>query len=176
MLKFKKCNKSDIPLLLDIAIRSYRETYEYLWDDKGDSYVRKFYSKEILEEEIAAEGVNYFLVYDNDEAAGYFKTTENALAPHEKKDCLEIEKLYFLKQFTRKGIGKQAMLFIENLARNQHKSLLWLKVMDSGDAVPFYKANGFTQVDSARLNHPHMKDEYRIILTFARCIETHSIV
>ncbi|MFI5138482.1 MAG: GNAT family N-acetyltransferase [Sphingobacteriales bacterium] len=170
MLKFKKCNNSDIPLLLDIAIRSYRETYEYLWDDDGDSYVRRFYSEEILEEEIATGGINYFLVYNDDNPAGYFKTTENALAPHEKKDCLEIEKLYFLKRFTGKGIGKQTILFLENLAREQQKSILWLKVMESGAAVPFYRTNGFTQVDSARLNHPHMKDEYRVILTFSRLI------
>jgi len=170
MATITNCSNNDIPLLLDIAISSYRETYEYLWDDKGNSYITRIYSNKILEEEMATEGVDYFFVYDDNTPAGYFKTTENALAPHDKKDCLEIEKLYFLKRFTRKGIGKQVMLFIENLARQRHKSLIWLKVMESGDAVPFYKAHGFTQVDSFVLDYPHMKDEYKVILTFTRCI------
>ena len=62
MITIKKCDNNDIPQLLDIAIRSYMETYEYLWDDKGESYIRRIYSKEIMEEEIATKGVNYFFV------------------------------------------------------------------------------------------------------------------
>ena len=157
-------------MLLDIAIRSYRETYEYLWDDQGDAYVNRFYSKDILEREIAMEGVSYFLIYADDEAAGYFKTTENALAPDENNNCLEIDKIYFLTQYKRKGIGKQVMQFIEQLARVKHKTQLWLKVMDSSTAIPFYLANGFTQVKSTRLDYPYMKDEYRNILTFTRSL------
>lgn len=168
MVTIRKCNIDDVPQLLDIAIKSYRETYEYLWDDQGDTYVSRFYSKEILEREIAMQGVSYFLVYDNGEAAGYFKTTENALAPGENNNWLEIDKIYFLNQFKRKGIGKQVMQFIENLARVQHKTQLWLKVMDSSTAIPFYQAHGFTQVKHTRLDYPHMKDEYRVILTFTR--------
>ncbi|MDR3694620.1 GNAT family N-acetyltransferase [Mucilaginibacter sp.] len=174
MVTIRKCSNNDIPLLLDIAIRSYRETYEYLWDDKGDAYISRFYSKEILEREIAIEGIGYFLVYHGSAPAGYFKTTENALTPDENKDCLEIEKIYFLNKFKRKGIGKQAMLFIENLARVQHKSLIWLKVMESSIAIPFYHAHGFTQVKSTRLDYPQMKDEYRNILTLTKGINTNS--
>jgi len=62
------------------------------------------------------------------------------------------------------------MLFIEDLAREQHKSLIWLKVMESSIAIPFYQAHDFTQVKSTRLDYPNMKDEYRIILTFTRDI------
>ena len=168
MVTIRKCNADDIPLVLDLAIKSYRETYEYLWDDRGDAYVSSFYSKEILEREIAMQGVSYFLVYTDGGAAGYFKTTENTLAPGENKDSLEIDKIYFLSQFKRKGIGKQVMLFIENLARVQHKTQLWLKVMDSSTAIPFYRDHGFTPVKSTRLDYPHMKDEFRVILTFTR--------
>src|SRR5476651_2345821 len=146
MVTIRKCINNDIPVLLDIAIRSYREAYEYLWDDNGDSYVRRFYSKEILEREMAMGGINYFLVYANGEAAGYLKTTDNELPPDENKESLEIDKIYFLNQFKKKGLGKQAMLFIENIARVQHKSLIWLKVMESSTAIPFYLAHGFKQV------------------------------
>ena len=168
MVTISKCGNTDVPLLLDIAITSYRQTYEYLWDDKGDAYISRFYSKEILEREMEMQGVGFFLVYYNGEAAGYLKTTENTLATDENKDCLEIDKIYFLNQYKRKGIGKQVMLFIENLARVKHKSLIWLKVMDSSTAIPFYRAHGFAQVKSTRLDYPHMKDEYRVILTFTR--------
>jgi len=95
MVTISKCGNNDIPLLLDIAIRSYRETYEYLWDDKGDAYIRRFYSTEILEREMAMDGVNVFLVYYDGEAAGYLKTTENTPAPDENKIAWKLTKSTF---------------------------------------------------------------------------------
>jgi GNAT superfamily N-acetyltransferase len=171
MIAIKKCDNNQIPELLAIAVKSYLETYEYLWDDNGAAYVRKFYSKDILEDEISTEGISYFFVYADDEPIGYFKIKECALAPGEKKDCLEIDKLYFLKQFTGQGIGKTVISFIENLAREQNKRLMWLKVMESSPAISFYEFHGFTEVNRSHLSHPNMKDGYRVLLTFMKHIE-----
>jgi GNAT superfamily N-acetyltransferase len=171
MIAIKKCSNEHIPELLAIAIRSYLESYEYLWDDNGAAYVRKFYSKELLEAEISTEGISYFFVYVDDEPVGYFKIKESAMPPGEEKACLEIDKLYFLKEFTGKGIGKPVISFIENLAREQHKRLIWLKVMESSPAISFYEFHGFTEVNRSHLSHPHMKDHYRVLLTFMKRIE-----
>jgi diamine N-acetyltransferase len=171
MIVIKKCDTADIPLLLDIATKSYLETYQYLWDDNGAAYLLKFYSKEVLEHDISTAAATYFLVYGDDNAVGYFKIKDNAPAPYEKKDGLEIEKLYFLKEHTGKGIGKKVMSFIENLAKEQNKSIVWLNVMESSSALSFYEFHGFKQVHRSYLNHPHMKDNYRVLLTYIKSLE-----
>lgn len=171
MIAIKKCDITDIPLLLAIATKSYLETYQYLWEDNGAAYLLKFYSKDVLEHDITTEAATYFLVYDGDEAIGYFKIKDNAPDPFEKKDCLEIEKLYFLKEYTGKGIGKKVMPFIENLAKEQNKIVVWLNVMESSNALSFYEFHGFKQVHRSYLNHPHMKDNYRVLLTYIKNLE-----
>ncbi|MDB5087582.1 MAG: paiA 1 [Mucilaginibacter sp.] len=130
-------------MLYDIAIQTYKQTYTYLWADDGETYLNRFYKKDDLEKELVTPGVIYFLVYADDKAAGYFKLKQNALQPHSKQQCLEIEKLYLLQQFASKGTGKIIMNFIYDLAKQQQRPILWLRVMDSSPAKLFYEAFGF---------------------------------
>jgi GNAT superfamily N-acetyltransferase len=142
MITIRKCGLEDISALFDIAVESYTAAYEYLWEDKGAAYLKKFYSTQLMEADIDS----YFLVYSGLETAGYFKIKENSFGPYAQKDCLEVEKLYFLPSFTGRGIGTYTIDYIEKLAVAQQKVLIWLSVMQSSPANSFYKSNGFKQV------------------------------
>jgi GNAT superfamily N-acetyltransferase len=152
-------------VLYDIAIQTYKQTYTYLWTDEGEAYLNRFYKKDDLEKDLVTPDVIYFLVYADDRVAGYFKVKQNALLPYSKKQCLEIEKLYLLQQFTGKGMGKAIVNFINDLSKNQQHPILWLKVMESSPAKSFYEAFGFKQTDRTYLDYPFMIDEYRWLLT-----------
>jgi GNAT superfamily N-acetyltransferase len=165
LIDIKQCDINDTDELHDIAILSYKQTYTYLWADDGETYLNRFYKKDDLEKELGTPSITYFLVYVDDKAAGYFKLKQNALLPHSKRQCLEIEKLYLLQQFAGKGTGKIIMNFINDLAKQQQRSILWLRVMESSPAKLFYEAFGFKQTGKAYLDYPFMINEYRWLLT-----------
>ncbi|RZJ52300.1 MAG: GNAT family N-acetyltransferase [Flavobacterium sp.] len=170
MVTIKKCGISDLDLLHQIAIQSYNDTYQYLWIDGGTAYLNRFYKKEIFEKELTAPDIYYFLIYEDEKAIGFFKLIEVAIKPYEKSDCLELDKLYLLKNNTGKGIGKMVMNFVVDFAKEKQKSVLWLLVMDCSPAKFVYEKAGFAYVDKKDLNFPTIKEEYKSILTMVRKI------
>ncbi|MDB4922470.1 GNAT family N-acetyltransferase [Mucilaginibacter sp.] len=166
MINIKQCDINQADVLFDIAIQTYKQTYTYLWLDAGEAYLKRFYGKDDLEKDLTIPEVSWFLVYYDNKAAGYFKVKENALSPYTPQQCLEIEKLYLLQQYTGKGMGKAIMSFIFDLTKRQQRPILWVKVMESSPALLFYEAFGFKQTDRTCLDYPFMIDEYRWLLTY----------
>ncbi|MEM1119770.1 MAG: GNAT family N-acetyltransferase, partial [Bacteroidota bacterium] len=64
----------------------------------------------------------------------------------------EIQRIYFVKKATGKGLGKAVMRRIEFYAQKLHKKVLWLKVMDSSSAITFYEKCGYTAVGETKLD------------------------
>lgn len=171
MITIKKCQKNQLDLLFEIAIESYNDTYQYLWTDKGTAYLSEFYKKTAFQKELSAPGIFYFLVYDAEQAIGYFKLKNKEIGVYPKPQCMEIEKLYLLNKYANKGIGKIIMNFIVLFCQEKNCPVLWLKTMESSHAKHFYKKHHFVQTDKNYLDYPTMKQEYRWILTMIRKIE-----
>jgi GNAT superfamily N-acetyltransferase len=66
-----------------------------------------------------------------------------------------------MKVATGKGYGRQAVEFCFDYAKNLKKEIIWLKAMDSSDAVAFYENLGFEVCGTFRLDFPQMKPEFR---------------
>jgi len=165
MITIKKCEGNDLNLLHQIAIQSYNDTYQYLWHDKGTWYLNEFYKKETFEKELSASDIFYFLIYDDDKAVGYFKLTEDIIEPYSASECMELDKLYLLKEGIGKGIGKIVMNFVISFAKEKNRSVLWLKVMESSRAKFLYEKSGFIQTDIYNLDYPEIVEEFASILT-----------
>ncbi|MCO5947031.1 GNAT family N-acetyltransferase [Mucilaginibacter flavidus] len=166
MITITQCDISQLYLLAEIAITSYKQTYNYLWLDEAEAYLKKFYDTADFKTDIAKPGVYYFFVYADDELVGYFKLKESLSSLNSEKKCLEIEKLYLLQSATGKGIGKTVMNFIFDFANKKQCTTLLLQVMESSPAKLFYESYGFKQTGRARLDYPFLIDEYRWILTY----------
>jgi len=171
MITIKEFQKSQLALLLEIAIQTYNDTYPYLWTDGGAWYLSKFYTKTEFEKELSDPSIFYFLVYDADKEIGYFKIKKNGIDPYPQSLCTEIEKLYLLKEYIGKGIGKTIMEFIISWSKEHCCPVLWLKVMESSPAKYLYEKYGFIQTDKVYLDYPAMKIEYRWLLTMVHQIE-----
>lgn len=166
MITITPCDISQLDLLVDIAITSYKQTYTYLWLDDAKAYLKKFYDKTDFKADIAKPGVFYFFVHADDELIGYLKLKESFSPLNSERKCLEIEKLYLLQSATGKGTGKTVMNFIFNFADKKQCTTLLLQVMDSSPAKLFYESYGFKQTGKDRLDYPFLIDEYRWILTY----------
>lgn len=172
MITIKECKINQLDLLFEIAIQTYNDTYQYLWADKGTAYLDKFYKKSDFEKELSVPDIFYFLIYDTDVAVGFFKLKNNKIDPYPLEKCMEIDKLYLLKECSNKGIGKIVMEFIFSFCKTKKCSIIWLKTMEESLAKHFYIKHGFVQIAKNDLDYPMIKEEFRCILTMVKKTET----
>ncbi|NJM22682.1 MAG: GNAT family N-acetyltransferase [Nostocaceae cyanobacterium CSU_2_110] len=78
------------------------------------------------------------MIFYNQVETGYFSVQDRG-------DRLFLSKLYVLKSFRGKGIGKQAIKFIKNTFSNPIIHLTVNK--NNSDSIAFYKNVGFDIVD-----------------------------
>ena len=161
IIDIKTIGTKDVALLSDVAVRAYCDHYKHLWYDEGKWYSKKSFSKENLLNELTDENAQFFIIYFNKDAVGFLKL--NIDAPlEENADALELERIYLTKSVTGKGIGKFVFDFVIEIAKQQNKKLIWLKVMDSStNAIAFYKKMRFEICGTIRLDFEMMKPELR---------------
>jgi ribosomal protein S18 acetylase RimI-like enzyme len=162
-IKITRIGAARAALLSDVAIRAYSDHYLHLWHDKGEWYINKSFSVKNLLKELEDEHTRFFLIYYNEEAVGFLKLhIDEPAEGEENQNALELERIYLLKSASGKGIGKFVLDFVFQIAKEQNKDFVWLKVMDSStDAIRFYKNYGFEISGTYLLDFPEMKEEFR---------------
>lgn len=171
MISIRRSDLEDIPVIISIALQSYLNNYTFLWHDHGVSYMQSCFNNDRLAEEFADSNSAFFLIYEKQEAVGFLKLNINkVLGSFSAKNAIELERIYLLKKASGKGIGQQAMEFVKAFALTNNKKILWLKTMQSSDALAFYKKQGFVFFGEELLPFPEMKDEFRKILTLYKVI------
>ena len=166
MITILPCSTTDIPLLSEVATAAYLAHYTYLWHDNGEYYVNRSFNHDRFKQEMADDNARFYLIYVADEAVGFLKLNlDKGFDLYASHIALELERIYILPKATGQGVGKKVMDFVLDIARKRHKSVVWLKSMDSSKALPFYQRHGFQIQGSALLDFAPMKDEYRNILT-----------
>ncbi len=103
--------------------------------------LEKFQSEDAIQQQIN-EGYRYYLIIDRQidkqVEAGYFSVKD-------KGEKLFLSKLYVLKSWRGKGIGKQGIEFIKSTFSN---SVIQLTVnKNNSNSIAFYKNVGFKIVD-----------------------------
>lgn len=156
--------EKDVHLLYSVCRQSYIQSFADHWVEGGLAwYLEKVYGMDVLERDLKNHDINYFISYYEGVPAGFLKVKQNSpLSDQIHGKHLEIEKLYFLEAYKRKGIGKRMIRSTIELANNLGISVIWLAVIDSNEsAIAFYENNGFRFFDKTRLEIPYFKDELR---------------
>lgn len=154
----------DATALHSVCRQSYIESFADHWNEGGlDWYLDKVYGMDILERDLQDTSINYFISYCDNVPAGFMKLKMNsALSDKMTGKHIEIEKLYFLEKYKRRGLGKQMISTAMNVAKSQDARIVWLAVIDTNtSAINFYERHGFKMYDKTRLEIPYFKDELR---------------
>ena len=153
----------DVHLLYSVCRESYVESFADHWQKGGlDWYLEKVYGMDALQRDLANPAINYFISYYDGQPAGFMKVKLNSPLSDTRKDTIEIEKLYFLTKYQRKGLGKLMIERAVRLSEDLGAGALWLSVIDTNSsAISFYENNGFTRFNKTRLEIPYFKDELR---------------
>jgi diamine N-acetyltransferase len=169
--------EQDVAQLAHIASRAYNDHYPYLWHDEGAWYVEEMYNVPQLLSEIQDPNVVYYIVSQDNTDLGFIKLKKNyplsigasglpfgfgAGSTIALSNALYIERIYFVKAATGKGIGRVCFDFIEKIAISEKRDNLWLMAMDcSVDAIRFYEKQGFKKCGSWVLDFEKLKPELR---------------
>jgi ribosomal protein S18 acetylase RimI-like enzyme len=102
----------------------------------------KSHSVKAIHNQITNEKYRYYILYFDKLSIGYLGVARS-------DDALIICKLYILKSFRGKEIGKMALLFVEEMARNTTIFKIELTVHKHNQkAIDFYTKSKYKIVDS----------------------------
>ena len=163
------CDIRDARKLSDIALRAYDDFYLHLWHDNGEWYRNRCFTASVFEKELKQPNHAFYLLKEKGETVGFLKLNiDQPLKNYEQYNALELERIYLIKSAIGKGLGRQAVEFCFDYARKLNKEIVWLKAMDSSDAVFFYEKLGFEHCGNSVLDFDQMKIEFRGMVTMMK--------
>ncbi|MCP9753209.1 GNAT family N-acetyltransferase [Ferruginibacter sp. HRS2-29] len=142
---------ADFDALRAISIRTFTETFaDVNTEENMQLYVAENLSPEKLTSEACNPDSAFFLAKDDSgNVAGYLKLNFNtAQTELRDKDGMEIERIYALKEYHGKSLGKLIFEKALTVAYERKAAYIWLAVWEeNARAIAFYTKNGFVVFD-----------------------------
>ncbi|UMQ41254.1 GNAT family N-acetyltransferase [Chryseobacterium sp. Y16C] len=142
-MEFIKATKSDIPLIQELARRSWENAYaEILSDEQMEYMLNTMYSKEEITDHLQNPDYHYFLIKDEDSYEGFIGY-ENS---YEEKTT-KLHRIYLVPESKGKGLGKKALLFLNDKVSEYGDKRIILNVNKHNSARNFYESQGYKVYD-----------------------------
>tara|TARA_R110000868_G_scaffold4211_13_gene26686 strand:+ start:89183 stop:89770 length:588 start_codon:yes stop_codon:yes gene_type:complete len=143
---FKKLTLNELQELKQIGRSTYLESFSMENSDENmKSYLNTAFNSKKLSTELNEKQSEFYFVYYKNEVAGYLKLNfGTAQSEFKENDGMELERIYVLKKFQGKSIGKMALEHILKIAHSKKMKYVWLGVWDkNAKAIKFYKKHNF---------------------------------
>lgn len=167
-IEIKKIDSTSAEVLSNLAKSIYVHHYAHLWLAGGmDWYMNEYaYPISKIINEIENKNYLHYIAYINNKPVGYLKINiDGAINDGDKKEGIELERIYIAATFVNKGLGTYLMNFVFDVAKSYQKKYIFLKAMDTAQlAMQFYIKMGYELVGTFRLPDTTfhlMKEEYR---------------
>lgn len=150
---------SDILVIEKLANTIWREHYiPIIGLDHVEYMLDKYQSFNSMRDQIN-NGSFYYIVFYNSQPVGY-------LSFNIEEDTLFLSKIYILKTFRGKNIGRTAMSFIEKTAIKEELSEIYLTVNKNNiDTIKTYEKLGFVNTGSSikDIGNGFIMDDYKMV-------------
>ncbi len=176
-VKVRKVGLSGLRELREIGINSYVPHYAQMWKPGGlEWYLNRCFGDEFLRNELVDANVEYYIISSEQENIGILKLVlQRPIPDSDLKNALYLEKIYFIKEWTGKGVGHQLMNFAFDRAKELNCDCVWLVAMDTAEKpIAAYQRAGFTIHSRKRLDFDLMKDEYKGTFVLKNCFKTNA--
>ncbi len=143
MAKFKQVlSEEDIEEVVRLAREIWQEHYlPIIGQAQVDYMLEKFQSRDAIARQIVQK-YEYYLVLDKGQSTGYV-----GLVPHPGESKLLLSKIYIQKELRGRGIGKEALDFVEDICRQRDITTIWLTVnKNNAGSIAWYQRMGFTSI------------------------------
>ncbi|ART63810.1 GNAT family N-acetyltransferase [Kushneria marisflavi] len=143
---FKTCGPADALKVADIGRETYRQTFEGLYaPEVMTQYLDRAFAPDVVAGELEQPKSAFWLLEVDDQVAGYLKMNQgDAQTESQEEDGIEIERIYLLKAFQGRGLGRRLFDRAIAFARSSGSHFVWLGVWENNhQAIGFYTSMGF---------------------------------
>ncbi len=142
-IKLRNWTKDDFPVVRNILLTTWKDTYSFIPEKDIVTYFEDFYSEDRLIEILNDPFSKGIIAEVNSVPAGWLKLFEDLI---NKK--FFVSSLYILPGFQGYGLGKRLLNEAYSIAKEKHFSKVWLGVMKQNiKALEWYKNLGFVFVE-----------------------------
>jgi ribosomal protein S18 acetylase RimI-like enzyme len=166
-IRIHHATRDDLAELQSLCVSVYSEVFGSHWNDGGlEWYNERVYGAEQLTKDLTSPNIVYSILYLDETPVAFMKLKlSSSLGGANRKDTLELQKLYVAPAAKARGLGKQLMELALSKARELGKKTVRLEVLDTNyPAISFYRMFGFETISKTRLDIPYFKDELRGML------------
>lgn len=156
----------EIPLLVKMGKQTYRESYEQLWDDKNhlEEFLEMNFNQDLLNNEIKQLKAWYFVYHLAHSAIGFAKLRNSGPNEFIQKHCIELQKIYFYKDFTGQGQGSKLLAYVIAFAKEKGFESIWLDVLKNNlKARQVYERSGFRQIGEKSFRYKSFFREFWVM-------------
>ena len=144
-MKLIKATEKDIPLIRDLAKRSWENAYaEILSTEQMEYMLNTMYSEDEISAHLKSPNYHYFLVFDeNSNVFDGFLGYEN----HYENQTTKLHRIYLVPESKGKGLGKKTLEFLNEKTLESGDNRIILNVNKHNSAKKFYEAQGYKVYD-----------------------------
>ncbi len=139
MTSLIKASKKDIPLIRDLAEKSWNSAYSGLLSQQQIDYMlSQMYSVEEITEHFQNPNYHYYLILDQNSAVGFI-----GYEHHYEPGTTKLHRIYLIDGAKGKGCGKTALIFVKKQTAEKGDSRIILNVNKENSAKSVYESQGF---------------------------------
>lgn len=165
-MRFIKAMEGDIPLIQDLAKRSWETAYAEILSPEQIGYMlENMYSHNEILAQMQSPDYHYYLIFDEisnsfDGFIGY----EHGYQEYTTK----LHRIYLVPESKGKGVGKAAVNFLKEKVAEGNDRRIVLNVNKSNTAKNFYESQGFTVYNEVVLDigNGFVMDDYEMEFYF----------
>ena len=137
--------------LVKLSVQTFEETFGHKNTKENMAwYFKTKMNSEQLKKELLHPNSDFYWILFRKKIIGYLKLNFNDAQTEDVNlgESFEIERIYILSNFQRKGFGKDVLSKAISLGKNKGFSYLWLGVWEQNEnAIAFYTKKGFEIFD-----------------------------
>lgn len=139
MMKNTKATIENITLIKEIAEKSWRKHYPGILSNEQIEYMLELmYSENELKKHFENPNYHYYLLGGEEKTLGIM-----GFENHYQEKTTKLHRIYLLEEAKGKGLGKDALQFLKEQAKNSDDERIILNVNKQNPSYHFYVSQGF---------------------------------
>lgn len=158
MMKINKATIENIPLIKEIAEKSWRKHYPGIISTEQIEYMlEQMYSETELKKHFQNPNYHYYLLGDEENILGIM-----GFENHYQEKTTKLHRIYLLVEAKGKGLGKLALNFLKEQVKNTGDNRIILAVNKKNSSYHFYISQGFTVYEEGvfEIGNGYVMDDY----------------
>lgn len=146
-IKIIRATSTDTKLISQLGAETFDQAFRGTCTNEDlEGVLQEFYSEEQVAKELSNPQDYFFVLYQDDVAAGYARINldDSPESHFTNKNSAELKRIYFLNEFHGKGLAVQLLNYCLEFLKEKNYEQVYLSVWEHNDrAQAFYKKHGF---------------------------------